>query len=83
VPKTGRPAGYNTYKVIATTSQVDLSFLEQPRLTLKDLKGDITPLQALLNQAYGKERDLGSTEIDVGNWTTSQINLAINGDSKP
>jgi hypothetical protein len=73
----GPPLGVETYKVIATTSDVDFRFIEQEGAKAKSLI--ISPLQWLVSQASsGQSKDpLNVKAISSDSWTTAQIDLLI------
>lgn len=74
---TARPVGTETFKVIATTSYADFSFLAQPGARLRFIEG-ISPLADLLARSMGNsDRDLGARSISLTDWVTAQIDFKI------
>jgi hypothetical protein len=76
------PAGYETFKIIATTEYVDYSLLRQAAVT-RDGLGD-SPLGALMSMAMGRTRGVkvNQNKTRLDQWATAQINFAISNQAK-
>ena len=70
------PAGYETFKVIATTNRTDFSFLAAEAVS-RD------PLSDLMEGALLRPRSGVVKVAGVDDWTTSQIDFAISEHKKP
>lgn len=80
VYKTTGPAGYETFKVIATTEYVDYGLLRQAAITRAPLpKDQSSPLAALMSMAMGHTRMLTVKQntARLDQWATGQINFVI------
>ncbi|MGA9773644.1 MAG: caspase family protein [Blastocatellia bacterium] len=81
VYKTTGPAGYETFKVIATVEYVDYGLLRQSAITRES---PISPLATLMSMAMGQTRALSVREnrARLDQWATAQINFAISTEVK-
>lgn len=72
---TTRPVGTETFKVIATTSHVDFSFLNEPGVRLR---GGVSPLADLLAHSFANlSREISPPPVLVNDWVTTQIDFNI------
>lgn len=76
VYKTTGPAGYETFKIIATVEYVDYGLLRQAAIT-RESQG--SPLAALMSMAMGQTRTLTVKQntARLDQWATAQINFVI------
>ncbi len=77
--ETTGPAGYETFKIIATTDQTDFHFLTQSGVS----RGDRSPLESLMDLALGRTRAKITKVAGVDDWTTAQIDFVISQNKKP
>lgn len=78
VYETTGPAGYETFKIIATTDKTDFTFLTQNAVS-RDGK---SPLETLMDRALVRTRAKVTKVASVDDWTTSQIDFVISDKKK-
>jgi hypothetical protein len=82
VLRIGPPLGLETYKLIASTEQVDYRVIEQPGVKAR---ASLTPLAWLLSQSVdGKARDSApDRDVNVSSWAATEVSLKVCDAHKP
>jgi hypothetical protein len=75
--QTTAPAGFETFKIIATTNKTDFSFLTQSGVA----RGE-SPLEELMNLALGRKRSDEVKVVGQDDWTTGQLDFVISGKNR-